>query len=217
VEYAFLSTALLMNVIFPLMSAARGRGDTGRFAELYRRGTECLVLITLALPVLLLFIARPLAEQVLGPEYVRADVPLVLLATAMVLLVVNVWQSLVLLLGGHQRTTLRYSLAALGVSAVSSVLLISALGLVGAGVAAVVTALFVSTVSTLSVRRLMAVRLELGPLLRIAAAAGLCAGVLAALSATSLPWPALAALGLLAYAVASRLTGAHHSFGGLIS
>jgi O-antigen/teichoic acid export membrane protein len=217
IEYALLSTALLMNVVFPLMSAAHGRGDLAKFAVLYRRGTEALVLLTVALPVVLLFVARPLALHVFGPSYVSADVPLVLLATAMVPLVIAVWQSLALLLGGHQKVTLYYNVAALAVSAVLSTVLVRAFGLVGAGVAAVGTGLFVMTASGLAVRRLMGVRLEIAPLLRIAAAAVGATGVLAVLSLAGMTWWVLALVGLLVFVVLARVTGAHRSLLGVVS
>lgn len=217
VDYAFLSTALLMNVAFPLMSAAHGRGDVDRFLRVYRRGTEALVLITVALPVILLFVARPLAVQVFGPAYSAADLPLVLLSIAMVPLVVTVWQSLALLLGGHQRATLWYSLAALAVSAALSVPLVALFGMAGAGVAAIGTALFVMAASTVALRRLMGVRLETAPLARIGVAAALTTGVLGALSLTALPWPLLAAAGVLAYGAAARGTGAHRSVLGVVT
>jgi O-antigen/teichoic acid export membrane protein len=217
VDYAFLSTALLMNVAFPLMSAAHGRGDLDRFVQVYQRGTEALILITLALPVILLFVARPLVVQVFGPAYASADLPLVLLSTAMVPLVVTVWQSLVLLLGGHQRVTLWYSLAALAVSAGLSVPLVAVFGMVGAGTAAIGTALFVMAGSTVALRRLMDVRLEAAPLVRIAGVAALTAGVLAALSFAGMAWPLLAAAGVLTYGAAARVTGAHRSVLGVVA
>lgn len=217
VDYAFLSTALLMNVAFPLMSAAHGRGDLARFVVVYRRGTEALLLITAFLPVILLFVARPLSVEVFGTAYARADVPLVLLAMAMIPLVVTVWQSLALLLGGHQAVTLYYSVATLAVSAILSATLVAAFGILGAGLAAIGTALFVMGASTLALRRLMGVRLEPGPLLRIGWTAALTTGVLVALSLTALPWPLLFVAGLLAYCAAARCTGAHRSVVGVVT
>lgn len=217
VEYAFLSTALLMNVAFPLMAAAHGQGDLQRFARVYRRGAEALILITLVLPVLLLFVGRPLAVHVFGRAYATADLPLLLLSTAMVPLVISVWQSLALLLGGHQKVTLYYNIATLTFSVAASTGLVAAFGIVGAGVAAIVTGCFVLAASTVAVRRLMHVRLAVGPLLRIAAAALAAGAVLTLLSLTLVPWPATAALGLLAYCVATRLVGAHRSLTGVVS
>jgi O-antigen/teichoic acid export membrane protein len=217
IEYVVLSTALLINVIFPLMSSAYGRGDFERFVVLYRRGAEALVLVLVAFPVVLLFVARPLTVQVFGPSYAAADIPLVLLSVAMVPIVITVWQSLALLLGGHQKVTLYYNLAALAVSAVLSGGLVLAFGVVGAGFAAVGTASFVVTASNVAVHRFMGVRLAVRPLLRIAAAAGATGGVLWAVSLTAVPWPLLAALGVLAFATAAWATGAHRSLLGVVS
>jgi O-antigen/teichoic acid export membrane protein len=206
-----------MNVVFPLMAAVHGRGDLERFAALYRRGAEALVLLTVALPVLLLFVARPLAVEVFGASYAAADVPLVLLAVAVIPLVVSIWASLALLLGGHQKVTLHYNLVAVAVSAVLSGVLVPALGIVGAGVAAIGTAVFVMLAALRAVRRLMHVRLDGRPLLRIAGTAASTAGVLAAASLTPLAWPLLALVGLLTYAAAARLTGAHRSLTGVVA
>ena len=217
VDYAFLSTALLMNVVFPLMAAAHGRGDEERFRSLYRRGFEALALLTVALPVLLLFVARPLAVQVFGPAYADAAVPLVLLSAAMVPLALTVWQSLALLLGGHQKATLYYSAAALVVAAVLSVVLVAAFGTVGAGMAALGTALFVLAASSRALRRLMGVRLEAGPLLRIGVAVVMTVGALGALSSIGVHSLVLGAAGLLFFAAAARATGAHRSLVGVVT
>lgn len=216
IEYAFLSTALLMNVAFPLLSAAHGRGDTARFQALYRRGVESLVLLTVALPVLLLFVGGPLAVDVLGARYADAALPLMLLSVALVPLAISVWQSLALLLGGHQRVTLYYSLVTLGVSALLCVVLVPLAGVAGAGIAAVCTGFFVMAASARAARRLMGVRLEVAPLLRIACPAVAAAAVLAALAPTGLPWVLRAAVGLVVFAVAARISGAHRSILGVV-
>lgn len=217
IEYAFLTTGLVMNTIFPLMSAAYSRGDYERFAQLYRRGAETLVLVTVAVPLVLLFTARPLARQVFGRAYEGAATPLVLLSFAMVLLTVTVWQSLALLIGGLQTVTLHYNLITLAVAAVLCVALVAAFGTTGAGSAALGTALFVLGASTRAVHKRMGVDLQLLPLLRIVGA-GLAAGaLLAALLPAALPWPVSALIGVVAFALAARLTGAHRSVTGVFA
>lgn len=217
VEYAFLSTALLMNVAFPLMSAAFSSGDTARFRRLYRRGAESLVLLTAMLPVILLFVARPLAVLIYGPAYAPADVPLVLHAIAVVPLAVCVWQSLALLVGGHQRATLRYNLATLAVATVSSGVLVAAFGVVGAGVAAVGTALYAVVASDRAVRRLMGVGLQFRPFLPVLGTAALMTGALGVLALVGVPWPWQAVAGVTVFVVAARCTGAHRSLLGVLA
>lgn len=211
VEYAFLTTAMLMNVLFPLMSTAWSRGDRDQFAALYRRGAECLLLVTVALPLLLAFIARPLVVAVYGRDYADAAVPIVLLAVAMVPLTINVWQSLALLVGGFQAVALRYNLLTLVVAAVLCGTLVPVFGTVGAGVAAVGTATFVFAASTWCLRRRMAVGLLAGPLARIGVVVAVTAAVLALTRALSLPWTTVLVAGLVVYVVAVRMTGAHRS------
>lgn len=203
VEYYFLTTALFMNVMFPLLSRAYGHGEQATFRRLYRRGAEVLVAVTLIVPVALLFTAGGLVRQVYGADYAGAATPLLLLSVAMVLLVVAVWQSLALLVAGHQRVTVSYNAAALLVAAVLCVLLVRDLGLLGAGLTAVGTAAFVAAASALTVRRRLGVWPDARGLARVLAAGGVtCAvtGVLAA--AVTLPWSVLAAVAIAVYGVA---------------
>jgi O-antigen/teichoic acid export membrane protein len=217
IEYAFLTTALVMNTVFPLMSSAYSHGERDRFATLYRRGTESLIIITIAVPLVLLFVAEPLVVQVFGAPYADAATPLVLLSVAMVPLTVTVWQSLALLVGGFQSVTLQYNVATLIVSALLCVVLIAAFGMNGAGWAAVGTAVFAVLASTRAVWRRMGVRLQVAPMARIAIATATGAAVLVAGKSAHLPWLALAAIGLAAFAVAVRVAGAHKSLTGVVA
>jgi len=199
IEYLFLATAVVINVMFPLLAHAHAVGDPTRFENLYRRCTETLVAVMLAVPAILLFTAEPLLTLVFGSEYAEASVPLRILALALVLMTVNGWQSFVLLAGGHQGVTLRYNLVALVIAAIAGVLLIPGLGMVGAAAAALGTAIFVLVASTRAVRRNLAVGLQAGPLVRIiGAGAGLTAS-LAVADVAGAPWPTLVPLALVIY------------------
>ncbi len=215
VEYYFLTTALFINVVFPLLSRAYGREDRAWFRDLYRRGTEILVIGTLVVPVALPFVARPLIRQVYGGKYTEAAPALELLSVAMVLSVVAVWQAMVLLVTGHQRVTLRYNLTALLVTLVLCVALVGRFGLIGAGVAAVGTAVFVVLMSTVAVRRYLDVRLDTARLARVGAAGAVALAATGALSWAHgrhllvVPWPLLLTAALAGYVLALLSMRAH--------
>jgi O-antigen/teichoic acid export membrane protein len=199
IEYLFLATAVVINVMFPLLAQAHASADPSRFENLYRRCTETLVAVMLAVPVILLFTAEPLLTLVFGTSYAEASVPLRILALALVLMTVNGWQSFVLLAGGRQGVTLRYNIVALAIAAILGIALIPGLGMVGAACAAMGTAVFVLVASTRAVSRNLDVRLDGGPLVRIiGAAAGLC-GALAAADLVGAPWPTLFPIALVLY------------------
>jgi O-antigen/teichoic acid export membrane protein len=199
IEYLFLATAVVINVMFPLLAHAHASADPARFEQLYRRCTETLVAAMLAIPAILLFTAEPMLDLAFGPSYAAAADPLRILALALVLMTVNGWQSFVLLAGGRQGVTLRYNAVALAIAAIAGVALIPGLGMVGAACAAMVTAVFVLVASTRAVSAHLDTRLDAGPLVRIiGAAAGLC-GALAVADVAGAPWPTLFVVALVVY------------------
>lgn len=201
IEYVFLASAVVINVVFPLLARAWGDHDHARFVELYRRGTEVLLAAMLLVPALLYFVGEPLLTLLYGADYAEAAAPLRLLAVALVLMTINGWQSFVLLAGGRQKVTLHYNLAALVLAAVFCVVFITWLGMIGAAIATMATAVFVLVVSTGAVARDMRARLAPAPLLRILAAAAGLVATLAAATAAGVPWAALIPLALVAYPV----------------
>jgi O-antigen/teichoic acid export membrane protein len=212
IEYFFLASAVLINVIFPLLATAHGRLDHDRFVALYRRGTEVLVVVTLIVPVMLLFIASPMVALVYGPAYADAAGPLQILAVALVLMTVNAWQSLVLLSGGLQRVTLRYNIIALVIALVLCVGCVAALGMMGAALATLGTAVYVLYASTSAVRKGLQARLDPFRLVRIMIAAALTAGVLLGLDALGVPWPVLGVAAVLTYVAVLLRLGVHKTF-----
>jgi O-antigen/teichoic acid export membrane protein len=207
IEYLFLGSAVVINVVFPLLAKAHGDGDPARFETLYRRGTETLVAGTLVVPMVFLFVATPLLTLLYGADYVEAATPLRLLALALVLMTVNGWQSFVLLAGGHQRTTLHYNLAALALAVVLCVTLIPALGMVGAAVATIGTAVFVLIWSTRAVALLLGASLEPARLVRIVVAAAATTVTVGLVDLVTPPWPLLIVGVLLVYPVSLLVTG----------
>jgi O-antigen/teichoic acid export membrane protein len=199
IEYVFLAAAVLVNVAFPLVSAAYAAGNHERFVTLYRRGTEILITVMIMVPILLLFVAAPLVSRVYGPAYEPAATPLRLLAVALVLMCINGWQAFVLLAGGHQKVTLQYNVAALGVATVACLVFIHFFGMNGAAFASLTTAVFVLTCSSLAVRSFYDAHLALVPLARIlGAGAGLVAS-LWLLQRAGAAWLMLIAASLFAY------------------
>ncbi len=198
---------MIINVIFPLLAQAFGRGQLDHFVALYQRGTELLLIVTLLVPVLLAFLAPAMVAVAFGGAYAAAGDPLRLLAIALVLMTLNAWQALALFIGGFQRLNLICNAAALGLAVVVSVLLTSRFGPVGAAVAAVVTAAAVWAASVTLVRQ----RLGASPdLVRLAQILGVAAGtalLLAGLTAAGSPWVLSLLLGGGVYALALQRLG----------
>lgn len=196
IEYLFLATGVLINVLFPLLARAWSSGSPERFLALYRRGAELLVVLTGLVPALMLVVAGPLVELAFGSAYAGAASPLQVLAFALVFMTVNAWQSLVLLSGGHQRVTLIYNTVTLVPAVIGCVVLVHAIGMVGAAVAALVTSVFVFVVSTVAVRRTMGATLESRGLARMLAAIALAGLTVGGLATLGVPWWAAAVLAL---------------------
>jgi O-antigen/teichoic acid export membrane protein len=207
IEYLFLGSAVVINVVFPLLAKAHGDRDAARFETLYRRGTETLVAGTLVVPMVFLFVATPLLTLLYGADYADAATPLRVLAVALVLMTVNAWQSFVLLAGGHQRTTLHYNLAALALAILLCLVLIPALGMVGAALATIGTAIFVLVWSTRAVAAQLDARLEVRRLVRILVAALATIGAVGLVDLAGAPWPALVVAVLVAYPLALLAAG----------
>lgn len=208
IEYLFLATAVVVNVIFPLVAAAFGAGDHERFVMLYRRAAETLVAVMLLVPVTLFFVATPLVYAVYGERYGGAAEPLKILAVALVLMTVNGWQAFVLLGGGRQRATLIYDIGALLFSAGACAVLISKFGVNGAATATLCTSAFVLTCSSYALRRLLDVKLAMTPLVRILLAAGGLWGILFALECAGVAWQLMIVAAPVAYAVLLFASGA---------
>jgi len=200
IEYAFLATAVVINVAFPLLSQSWGT-DHERFVRLYRRGSEVLLGAMLLAPVLSLIVGPQVVTAIYGSDYAEAAEPLRILSVALVLMTMNGWQALVLLAASRQRIALAYNLAALVVAAIAAVSLVSWLGMRGAALASLTTAVFVLCCSTIAVGRLLHARLEISSLFRLLAAAGALILSLAGLDHVGVPWLALIALTFVIYPI----------------
>ena len=70
IEYAFLATAVVINVAFPLVSQSWGV-DHERFVRLYRRGCEVLLGAMLLAPVLSMIVGPQVVTAIYGPTTPR--------------------------------------------------------------------------------------------------------------------------------------------------
>ena len=207
VEYLFLATAVIINVLFPLLAQAIAGGHHERFLAMYRRGTELLVIVTLFVPLVFGFVAPVVVQLLFGVGYADAASPLRILAAALVTMTVSGWHSLVLLAGGRQRITLIYNTGALVLAAGLCFWLVGELGLVGAALSALATSIVVLVVSAAAVRRCLGATLDLRRLAYVLLAAGGTAMALAGLQAVSTPWVLLVLAAAVLYAVALRSFG----------
>ena len=199
IEYVFLASAIVINVVFPLVAAAYAVGDRKRFTQLYRRGAESLAAGLLIVPVLLSLIAVPLVSRAYGPAYAGAARPLQLLAIALVLMSLSAWQAFVLFAGGWQKATLLYDLGALVLSVGACLILIRAYGIDGAVLATLCTAIFVYVCSTVAIRRRLEVHLALLPMIRVFGAAASLWATLFGVERLGAPWLVLVPVALATY------------------
>jgi O-antigen/teichoic acid export membrane protein len=199
IEYAFLASALVVQVLFPLLSSAHGH-DRHEFQRIYRRGTELLVAGALFVGMVAAIAAVPLVDLAYRQQYREAAPAFTILALALVLLVVNAWQGFVLLAAGQQQIELGYLLIGVGVNVVADVILIRSFGFVGAAWGTLLSASVLVGLSNAAVRRCVRVRLAPKRLAHTAlcAATGAAAGV--GLRRIDVPWPVAVALGSGVYA-----------------
>ncbi len=201
IEYLLLASAIVINVLFTVLARAWAVGDRVAFRRIYARGTEVLLAVTLAVPVVLVGGAPWVVELAFGPSYAASAQPLRWLSVALVLMTINAWQSVVLLATGFQRITLAYNLAALAVSVPVDVVLIRSTGIDGAALAALAGAVLVLCCSTVAVRRCSAATLPAGRVLRLVAAAAVSAAAVAWLVDRQVTAPAAMLAGLAGLAV----------------
>lgn len=206
IEYLLLASAILINVLFPVLSEQFATATTA-FSSTYATGTRALLAAVLPVPVLLATFGESLVTTAYGSGFVASALPLQILSIALVFMVLSVWHGFVLLAAGRQRISLRYEAAALPLAAVLGLALMPRHGAVGAAAATTVTSAAVAVAATACTRRALGVCCPLVGLLPIAGATGLLAATSAALDASSLPWPAALTLAAASYPVWLLATG----------
>jgi O-antigen/teichoic acid export membrane protein len=152
VEYLLVASTVIMTTLFPLL-ARWYRTDHRRFRLVYQRGAEILLALGIPIAVVAALMASPILTALYAPAFVAAALPFQLLTLALVLMMLNGWQAFALLAGGRQRVALAYDAAALALNIVLNLILIVAFGYIGAALAALSTAVFITICSTVAVTR----------------------------------------------------------------
>ena len=187
IEYLLLASAVVINTLFPLLARSHGR-DAARFAALYWRGTDVLLALALPIPIILFAFAEPIVAMFYAPSFLPAALPLRLLGIAVVLMIVSAWQGFALLSAGRQRVTVAYDVVGLALNLTLNFALIPRFGFVGAAIAALGTAAFVSVSASLLTWRLLGVERGGPRVMPLLAANGLFAGLILAASVAGVPW-----------------------------
>lgn len=197
-EYLLLGTAVLINVLFPILARCHGT-DPARFARVYHGGVEGVIGSLLPVPVLLLVLAPAMVETVYGPGFAPSARPMQILAWSMVALALSVWHGFVLLAVDRQRDAVVYNAVALTFSVCGNLALIPRYGYLGAAAATAATAALVVGLSLRAVHRAGIPLPGPGRIARIGAAA-LGAAVVARVLAPLWPWWVVLPVALGAYA-----------------
>ena len=177
IEYLFLSSAVVVGVVFPLLAQAHGSGDERRFQATYRAGTELLFTGCLLVPLAVALSGPAMLDVAYAGKYDDSAVPFLVLSVAFVLMVSNAWRSFVLLAAGQQVATLRYDLVACVVALVAGFALVGPYGASGAAAATLCVAVAVAVLSLMAIRRRVAASLRPAPLVTVAAVAVAAGGV----------------------------------------
>lgn len=200
VEYLLLGSAVVINVLLPLLARA-WVSDARAFARLYREGTEALLTLTVPVAAAVMVAGPALVGIVYGPDFAASATPLRLLGLALIPMVMNFWHSVVLLAGGQQRMTMGYDLVALFVTGGLCAGLIPAFGSSGAAGALLGTSLVVLACAVVATTVRLGVTVDarrVAAIVAVGAATG--AGGLALVTVGVPPVPAVA-VGLGADAV----------------
>lgn len=206
VEYLLLASPVIINVLFPLLTRWHGV-DPERFRKVYRWGAEGLLGLTLPIAVLTALFAPPVVQRFYLKGFLASAQPLRVLTFALVFMIINTWQSFVLLAGDHQLVTLRYDAVALALNITLNLLMVWRFGYMGAAATALVTAVFVTACSTRASARLLGATLDGGRVARIAAANALLGATGWAAVAAGLPWWAALTVAAASYPLWVQLCG----------
>jgi O-antigen/teichoic acid export membrane protein len=204
IEYLFLASAIVVQVIFPLIARARQR-DPLAFTRMYRRGTDLVLATVGPVAVLLAISARPLVHVAYSDAYRDSAVPMMVLSFGLVLMTMNVWQGLVLLAADRQGVNLAYLSAAVVLNIVLDIALVPRLGPAGAAWGTLLSAAFMAVCSTAAVAHFARATLAPSEIARVVAANAFLAGVVLGLRILGVQWVLAALIGALLYAPALAL------------
>jgi len=198
IEYLFLASAVVVQVMFPLLARAYER-DPEAFTRVYRRGTDLVLTAVVPVALVLAISARPLVHAAYRDAYHGSAGPMALLAIALIFMAVNVWQGLVLLAANRQTANLVYLSVAVALNVLIDIVLVPWLGPSGAAWGTLVSATFLAICSTYAVARLAGATLAPTGLMRVLAANALLGGVLVGLRAAGVHWVLTALVGAAVY------------------
>lgn len=196
VEYLLLAASVIVSPVYPLLSRTFGT-DPERFLMIYQRSFLTLLLGFTPIIALSVVFAPQLLGLVFGPEYVTSATPYRLLMLVLPLLACNGWQALAMLSANRQAITVRIDAVGLVVNITANLLLIPRLGAVGCALAALMTALVVSSSGNVAARRIAGASFPGAVLLRLVAVGVIGATVMRL--ASPLIWPVAGALGIAVY------------------
>jgi O-antigen/teichoic acid export membrane protein len=142
-EYALLLGRQLSSALTPVVARAHGAGDRGSIRTTLVMGTRFQVALMFPCAMLLCFHAPALLHAWLGPAAVGTAVPLRLLCVALACASIAMNPAICLGMTGQHRYVAQAALASASLRLAIGALLMHSLGLVGAGLAAIVAALAV--------------------------------------------------------------------------
>ena len=198
IEYLFLASAIVVQVMFPLLARAHDR-DPAMFTRMYRRGTDLVLTAVLPVAVVLVISARPLVRAAYREEYRGSAVPMMLLAVALVFMALNVWQGLVLLAADRQGANFLYLSAAVVLNVMLDIVFVPRLGPAGAAWGTLISAVFLVVCSTLAVARLAGSAPAPVGIMRVVAANALLASAIGGTRLLGVQWAPAAVIGGLLY------------------
>ncbi len=142
IEYLLLASAVVINVLLPLLARSFTH-DPDHFRRIYQRGTEALLVLTIPLAAVLIVGGPALVTAIYGADFAASAGPLWILGIALIFMIQSFWQSMVLLAGGQQRITLLYNLVGLVITVALCFALIPTFGEEGAALAILITAVVI--------------------------------------------------------------------------
>ncbi len=177
IEYFLLAGSVIVNPIYPLLSKYFGTHHR-EFLHIYQQSFIAIVIPLGAIMLLNLAYAPQLFSFAFGSQYQQAADPYRLLTIVLPLLFCNGWQALALLTANRQTVTMLIDGGGLTVNIIANLLLIPRFGAIGCAIAALLTAIFVSSAGNIAAQRHAGAILPYTAILRTAFAVGICTALL---------------------------------------
>ncbi len=205
VEYLLLASAVLIQVLFPLLARHHDR-DAAAFDSVYRSGTELLLSVMLPVPLVLLATARPMIELLYDNDFDGAAAPMIVLSFALGAMVFNAWHSYVMLAVGRQRSMLRFLVIATVTNIAIDVPLVMRFDAIGAAWGTLITSLLLSALAVGAVRETSGA-LTTRSVVRLGLPLAALGAVVALFHALDLPWWTVVPAGAPVYVAGLVATG----------